>query len=426
MKASCRKLCSTPSRVIVALSGGVDSSVAAALAKQQTSNAVQALHMTNWNTQDDDSVPSCTSEQEWRDAQQVAAHLNLPITRQHLETAYWNYVFEPFVERIQQGMMGNPDIDCNVFIKFGALRDYCMDTYGPDVRLVTGHYARLWHREDDVDEDLQAALTHSDWLYDWADAQGRTAPLLLTAVDHSKDQTYFLAGCSTHQFSNVRFPLGNYYKTKSRNNSPTVRELASAHGLPTASKRDSMGICFVGKRKDGFRKFISEYLPTALEPVCFRDIDTDRVVGRTVHTSHASLYAIGQGVRISGASHRYFCVDHELSTNTVWVGAGTHHPALYADRLELECMEWMGRRAPPGAGIPVLCRIRHLQPLQRCEIHGNSVLFESAVRGIAAGQMAVLYDVTGVVCLGGSRIASRGASYAERGLALNHTTCNVA
>jgi tRNA U34 2-thiouridine synthase MnmA/TrmU len=566
----------TQPTVVVALSGGVDSSVAAALLKQRyasaigtngstgtigdssssnngqgqglASSTIAAIHMSNWNAtqHDDDSLDACSSEQDWKDAVAVAQHLQLPVQRVHFESTYWTLVFEPYLDQlipsnpmdmdmdtdtnsdsngtdrpnkdIGGSRMGNPDMLCNRFVKFGALRDYCLDKYGTDTLLATGHYARLWHRDSDEHNthtnthtdaapppaDVQQALDRSDsdladWLMDWGVMDGddgevdgvpssnrqQRPPILLSAVDTTKDQSYFLAACDADSLRNVLFPLGDLYKKQQQaidadaslqqqhgqvqqqeqqHQQPTVRKLAADMKLPTASKRESMGICFVGKRPGGFRSFVADFLPPATRNIDFVDVDTGAVVATSRQPEHASLYTIGQGAKLGGVSQKYFIVDREPENgNIVRVCAGTHHAALYADSLTV-AVHWMARNQAPrplrmktkkdgegegggGGEMRAQCRIRHLQPLVDCTIVATAttvvtkdrdsssggagtpaaspppattyqVHFDKPVRGITLGQTAVFYVADGLICLGGGPITERGATYFEQGLSL--------
>jgi tRNA U34 2-thiouridine synthase MnmA/TrmU len=485
--------------VVVALSGGVDSSVAAALLKQRynisdgsTSRegglpTITAIHMSNWNAtqHDDDTLEPCSSEQDWKDAVATAQHLDLPVSRVHFEAEYWTMVFEPYLDQLMDSVdsrMGNPDMLCNRFVKFGALRDFCLERYGADTLLATGHYARLWHRDETngapPPEDVQQALDRdtdlADWLLEWgviADGEldgvessnRQRPPILLSAADTTKDQSYFLAACDADSLRNVIFPLGDLHKKQAQDSSsehnedqqqqPTVRQLAAAMKLPTASKKESMGICFVGKRPGGFRNFVTDYLPPATNKIEFVDVDTDAVIATSPQPEHAALYTIGQGAKLSGFPIKYFCVDTEPDTNIVKVCAGTHHAALYANSLSV-AVHWMARNEAPRplrmekGEMRAQCRIRHLQPLVDCTIVATvtkdnkssdgsgtpasattsavattaattyQVHFDKPVRGITPGQTAVFYVADGLICLGGGPIVERGATYFEQGLAL--------
>lgn len=470
--------------MVVALSGGVDSSVVAALLLQEQLENIDIIHMSNWNStsQDDDSLnTSCSSEKDWLYVQEIAEQLNLPnVHRCYFESEYWNFVFEPFVQNLfHQNKMNNPDIDCNKYIKFGRLLEYLDQKYnGSNYTLATGHYARLWHRgtgnttalPDYIEDAVQRC--HDDdrgvdysWVWkSWGCQQynvDRAPPLLVSAIDQSKDQSYFLAGCTGDSFTNVTFPLGNYHKNNnyiqngnnnvtttsssstssndsSSNSNLTVREMAKEFNLPTATKRDSVGICFVGKRKGGFHTFVNNYLPIPKDRILFMDIETNRVMGLSEYPGHAVTYTIGQGAKMSGVFHKYFVVDKNIATNTVVLCPGTHHPSLYCDSLSIRVQDlnWMARKELPipllrshGNGnssnnnvtsMRALCRVRHLQPLVDCTIYMDYdkqmllVHFDKALRGVSPGQYTVFYILDGLICLGGGPIHERGLSYWDR------------
>jgi len=460
-----RTIVTRNNKIVIALSGGVDSSVAAALLMQQQQSQqpqqLTALHMSNWDTADDDSIRTCTSEQDWQDARNLAQHLKLDIHRVScLQSDYWVSVFEPFIQNLHQhGIMGNPDIACNTHVKFGALQNYIRKRYGTsapqkeDVKLATGHYARLWHNRL---QTVPACVEHAvqltndyetiDWLRHWGSSD---TPLLLAAADTSKDQSYFLSGCHAASLGNVLFPLGDYFKNNNPNDEvnqqPTVRQLAHDWNLPAATKRESMGICFVGKRRTGFASFVQDYLPAPpTKRLQFVDIDHQTILHRTDEPMHHVLYTIGQGAKLSGLSEKYFIVDHNHHLyshdsydifHTVTVCAGTHHPALYSDSFTVQSVHWMGGWPPPSSGSPsaaaaaatrirAQCRTRHLQPLVDCTIEWTTsatssstavaVYLDQPLRGLTIGQQAVFYTLSGTVCLGGGPIATRGPSYHEQ------------
>jgi len=533
--------------VVVAMSGGVDSSVAAALLlkkkrrvrreqQHEAFRVVAGVHMTNWNRddggdEDDDGSDDrnnsnnevCRNDRDWKDAEAAARCLGMPpLTRLYFDSEYWHGVFEPFLEDLVcRGRMGNPDVDCNRYVKFGALRRYVADKYGPDCWLATGHYARIWHgrrngNDDDDNDDirppeyLQRTFELNPRLADLLlfsgteegrqrSSRGRrsstttataTSPsgggdvtVLMAAADATKDQSYFLAGCSsTQHLSNVVFPLGDLYKKETRvaggqqhqqqlssnvfegattvfgvDGTRTVRQLARDFELPNADKRESMGICFVGNERGKFRSFVQgqrrqqrfageaeneNTITTWSKPLQFVDVDTGEVVSElpptteegTTQQSFAYGYTIGQGARIGGVSQKYFVTDLDVPGNRVFVCAGTHHPALYADVLYFP-MKWVVDDRDTLASwntlreLRVRSRIRHLQPLvdatlvlpgKGTTINSNNdgtglamLMFDRPVRGVTPGQMAVVYDYTGLVCLGGGPIERRGPTYRE-------------
>jgi tRNA-specific 2-thiouridylase len=295
----------------MAMSGGVDSSVAAYMLQKDPNNTLIGLFMSNWVVQDDDSVSSVSvsvgdhhqqqqqqqqrcSEADYNDAKRTCEHLHLPLHHASFAKEYWTTVFEPFVDAVASGLMTpNPDVDCNANIKFGTMKDYARQTLGAEW-IATGHYARLYHHNTTTTEQQQRpppqGVVLEDWMLDWSES-----PLLLAGVDKSKDQSYFLATVTGKALENVEFPVGNYYKTMRSTNStqPTVRQLALEAKLPTALKRESMGICFVGKRN--FPEFISQYLPEIPGPGVFVNVENSQVIGHHKGSWH---YTIGQGAKL--------------------------------------------------------------------------------------------------------------------------------
>jgi tRNA-specific 2-thiouridylase len=425
----------------------------------------------------------------------VAKHLELPYPIHHVsfQAEYWNGVFEPYLEQLTKSTTPNPDVDCNRYIKFGVLKDYLKERFQDDsVILATGHYARLWDRSipdnddddnnnnnNDDDDDicsnnrkmpdylhkafLQLRQNGSDcsssWLIDYIlDPSVAEYPVLMSARDRSKDQSYFLSRVPAKAFSNVLFPLGDLFKNVKTASpaaatttitSSSVRELAQEAKLPNATKKESMGICFVGKRKHG--TFVNDFIPdninnngnattTIIQCINVEDQTVIATLDGSDNTNFSSLrYAtIGQGAKLSGAALKWFVVDKQItilediddnSNNTttmriqLQVCPGTHHPALYSDTLYIQDFHWMmGGQPPPLPCKGVKCRIRHLQPLVDCEIEQENPSFyrirlSAPLRGIAPGQVCAIYaggKEGDLVCLGGGIIDRRGPSYWER------------
>lgn len=309
-------------KIAVAVSGGVDSSVAAYLLKESYgAKNVFGLHMSNWVTSDEESENNyCEqAERDATDAKHVCDKLGIDMHRVEFVSEYWNGVFEPFVKALSEQRMINPDVGCNTVVKFGVMRDYAMNRGAKYV--ATGHYARVWHRGnnkestifdngfeniDRIEDTIYSRISgmpEGEWISKWGinnknGSQKENSPLLLAGADLSKDQSYFLCNVNSMGLSNAIFPLGDLMKKNEMfekdvptgdidrgsngNNihganleSMSVRDIAINAGLSTASKKDSMGICFVGKRK--FADFISQYLPEDPEPGNFVDIDTGEV-----------------------------------------------------------------------------------------------------------------------------------------------------
>ncbi len=357
-------------RVVLGLSGGVDSAVAALLLREAGAD-VHALHMTNW--EDDDGY--CTSARDLQDARRVCEQLGIPLHHINFSAQYRDRVFAYFLDEYRAGRTPNPDVLCNREIKFGVFRDHAKRLGGE--LLATGHYART------------------------ADVAGRTA--LLTGIDPDKDQSYFLHAVEEAALAETVFPLGDRLKNE-------VRGIARDFGLDVFDKRDSTGICFIGERP--FRAFLESYLPAQPGPI--RALD-GRELGR-----HAGLmfYTLGQrqGLGIGGRADTgelpWYVVDKDLEANALVVDQG-ESPWLLSDRLRIVDVHWIGAR-PEGldSGLRVGAKIRYRQPEQAATITGSgdplAVTFEQPQRAAAPGQFAVFYD--GERCLGGGvieRILSR-------------------
>lgn len=354
-------------RVILGLSGGVDSAVAALLLKQHGAD-VQALHMTNW--EDDDGY--CTAARDLQDARQVCEQLQIPLHHVNFAAQYRDRVFKYFLEEYAAGRTPNPDVLCNREIKFGVFREYAGRLGGS--LIATGHYARVSTAGDE---------TH-----------------LLKAADKNKDQSYFLHAVSATAFGETVFPLGELQKQE-------VRSMAREYGLATYDKKDSTGICFIGERP--FREFLATFLPANPGPI--------RTLGGQTVGEHSGLmyYTLGQrqGLGIGGlrdaGDEPWYVVDKSLESNTLVVVQG-EHPRLYSDRIEIGAMSWIG--TPPGGldsaeGVSCHAKIRYRQKdqsccLQRIDTDRYAVTFATDQRSVAPGQYAVFY--AGERCLGGGVI----------------------
>src|SRR5215471_3714886 len=291
-------------RVIVGMSGGVDSSVAAWLLKEQ-GHEVVGLFMKNW--EDDDDEEYCTSRQDLIDAVSVADLIGIDIEAVNFSAEYKDRVFNSFLSEYQAGRTPNPDVLCNAEIKFKAFLDHALGV-GADW-IATGHYAKVTRAGDTC--------------------------ALLKATDNTKDQSYFLYRLNQAQLAKTLFPLGEWLKRD-------VRALARKLGLPNHAKRDSTGICFIGERP--FREFLMRYLPTAPGPM-------ETLDGRLVGTHQGLMYyTIGQrqGLGIGGPGEPWYVVSKDLEENGLVVVQGHDHPALFKDRLRATSASWISGTGPAG------------------------------------------------------------------------------
>src|SRR5436190_794785 len=361
-------------RVVVGLSGGVDSAVSAHLLKQQ-GHEVVGIFMKNWEDDDDDAY--CSSRQDFLDAASVADVLGIELEHVNFAADYKDRVFAEFLREYQAGRTPNPDVLCNAEIKFKAFLDQAM-RLGAD-KIATGHYARV--RERDGCHEL------------------------LKGRDPLKDQSYFLHRLNQAQLANTLFPVGELPKTE-------VRRIAAEIGLPNAKKKDSTGICFIGERP--FREFLNRYLANTPGPI--KD-DRGRVVGEHVGLS---FYTLGQrkGIGIGGLKPRgaakggsehapWFVARKNMAANTLYVVQGHDHPWLQSTALSADDASWVAGSAPPAALLAAKTRYRQSDAV--CEL-GDAADDAFALRfgdvqwAVTPGQSAVLYD--GEVCLGGGVIAS--------------------
>ena len=353
-------------RVVLGMSGGVDSSVAAYLLKEEGYDVV-GLFMKNWDDTDEHGV--CTATRDYEDVAAVAEQLEIPYYSVNFEKEYADRVFAYFLDAYRKGRTPTPDVMCNKEIKFKAFLDYAM-ALGADY-VAMGHYARVRR-----------------------DADGTTH--LLRGLDANKDQTYFLSQLRQHQLVKSLFPVGHMQKSE-------VRELAERLGLATAHKKDSTGICFIGERN--FNEFLSRYLPH--QPGKMKTLD-GKVMG-----THAGLmyYTIGQrhglGIGGGGASEEpWFVIGKDLATRTLYVGQGFHHPRLYSDSLRASELSFMTPEEKPRR-FTCTAKFRYRQADTAVEVErvgndGAQIMFAKPVRAVTPGQAVVLYD--GEECLGGGII----------------------
>ena len=351
-------------RVVVGMSGGVDSAVSAALLKEQGFDVV-GLYMSNWKETDPNGC--CTGEQDWTDVRYVCDKIGIPYYSVDFSKQYMDNVFKLFVEEYKKGRTPNPDVLCNREVKFGPFADFAREL-GADY-IATGHYCKVRH-----DGDMH---------------------YLLRAKDENKDQTYFLNQVSSHQLRDVIFPLGDLTK-------PEVRELALKFDIPVAKKKDSTGICFIGERN--FRQFLSQYIP-------MKDGDIVTQDGKVVGRHHGVyFYTLGQrrGLGIGGSAdgngERWFVLGKDVANNRLIVSQG-EDDILFKDGLVTEGFNFI--TPAPAKEFDCEVRIKHRQPLQRAHLsvldNGNTrIVFNEKQRAIAEGQYAVVYY--GDICLGGGVI----------------------
>lgn len=353
-------------RVVVGMSGGVDSSVTALLLKQQGYDVV-GVFMKNWDDTDEYGV--CTATEDYEDVAKVASEIGIPYYSINFEKEYWDRVFQYFLAEYKAGRTPNPDVMCNKEIKFKAFLDYAEELDADYIAM--GHYAQTRTDEN--------GLVH-----------------MLRGADGNKDQTYFLSQLSQAQLKKALFPIGGMQK-------PEVRAIAEAAGLATAKKKDSTGICFIGERN--FKQFLSTYLPAQPGKMMTAD-------GVDMGTHDGLMYyTIGQrsGLGIGGNSENsepWFVIGKDLAQNILYVGQGFNNPALMATSLAASDLSWFTGTAP-GQDFHCTAKFRYRQKDTGVTVHLNDdgtakVTFDVPVRAITPGQAVVFYD--GEECLGGGAI----------------------
>jgi tRNA-specific 2-thiouridylase len=392
-----------PQRVVVGLSGGVDSAVSAYLLKKQ-GHEVIGIFMKNWEDDDRPAVLSddplagssgdgyCTSNIDFVDAAAVADVLGIELEHVNFAAEYKDRVFAEFVREYQAGRTPNPDILCNAEIKFKSFLDHAMRLGAG--KIATGHYARVRHNAD----------------------TGRFE--LLKGLDPAKDQSYFLHRLNQAQLGKTLFPVGELHKTE-------VRRIAQEIGLPNAKKKDSTGICFIGERP--FREFLNRYISKAPGPI---KNDRGQTIGEHVGLS---FYTLGQrqglgigglkakGAELQAAKDRgqrgvgehapWFVARKDMDKNILWVVQGHDHPWLQSQALHAQDVSWCAGRAPAAGHYGSKARYRQADApcvLSGASAQGFDLQFPQAQWAVTPGQSAVLYD--GEVCLGGGVIASKAAA----------------
>ncbi|TAM61479.1 MAG: tRNA 2-thiouridine(34) synthase MnmA [Rhodanobacter sp.] len=360
-------------KVMLGISGGVDSSVAALLL-QQAGHQVEGLFMQNW--EEDERSGPCSTDADRKDAVAVCGRLGIPFHARNFAVEYWDGVFEHFLAEYRAGRTPNPDVLCNREIKFKTFLNEAR-ALGAE-KIATGHYARI-DRGDD----------------------GRYR--LLRAVDPGKDQTYFLHALGQQQLAATLFPVGDIEKSR-------VRELAREAMLPTQAKKDSTGICFIGERD--FRSFLAQYIPA--RPGEMRTPGGERIGEHqgVMYYTLGQRNGLGIGGRHGASGEAWYVVGKDVAANVLWVAQGGENRWLYSRRLQAESATWVAGAAP-AADFRCTARTRYRQHDQGCAVSvlGDrlEVRFDEPQRAVTPGQSVVLY--AGEVCLGGAVIAATDAPF---------------
>lgn len=350
-------------KVVIGMSGGVDSSVAAIKLKEQGYEVI-GLFMRNWDSlaNMEYDAPStsniCPQEEDYNDAKKVCDKLGIQLYRKDFVKEYWDYVFTYFLDELKHGRTPNPDIMCNKYIKFDMFRREAVKL-GADF-IATGHYARIENGK------------------------------LLRGVDDNKDQTYFLSQVSKEQLKNVLFPIGDMVKSD-------VRKIALDNGLITAKKKDSTGICFIGERN--FTKFLENYLPNT--PGDIVNIDTNEVIGKHIGLMY---YTIGQrkGLDIGGTKERMFVVGKDLNKNILYICIGEDNDYLLSDSCVIEDVNYLGTEKLTNCTAKFRYRQKDNPVSLEYLSDGNILVKYNNVKSVTPGQACVLYN--GEECLGGGII----------------------
>ena len=356
-------------RVVLGMSGGVDSSVAAILLKEQGYEVI-GVFMKNWEEKDDNG--NCMAEEDYKDVVTVAEQLDIPYYSVNFVKEYWDKVFTYFLDEYKKGRTPNPDVMCNKEIKFKAFLDYAIKL-GADY-VATGHYARIIHEEKD----------------------GKIKSVMLRGIDDNKDQTYFLCQLSQKQLEKVLFPIGEYTK-------PQIREIAEKYNLATAKKKDSTGICFIGERD--FNEFLSKYLPAKGGNI----VNTEgKILGKhngLMYYTIGQRQGIGIGNSKEGTGEPWFVVDKNLETNELIVTQGDRS-VLYSKGLIATDFNFINME---DMEFPLECTVkfRYRQSDSKATIkklpdEKYKVLFDEPQKAVTPGQIVVAYKDE--VCLGGGVI----------------------
>lgn len=357
-------------KVIVGISGGVDSAVSAYLLIQQGYD-VEGIFMQNWdsfvnNENYDNKKEKCDAQYEYEDALRICNHLGITLHKVNFVKEYWNDVFQKFLSDYKKGYTPNPDVLCNSYIKFGHLLQYVIKNFNCDY-IATGHYAGIEHNKS------------GDWL--------------TMATDENKDQTYFLCDLKPEQLKYCLFPLKNYKKDE-------VRKIAKDVGLPIWNKKDSTGICFIGERN--FKEFLNNYIPNKQGDII--DIETKEVIAK--HDG-VMFYTIGQNnnLKLSGMKYKYFVCDKDINKNILYVVREENKQKYLSSKsCIINNFNWIRK---PCGDKQIFVRFRHRQQLIMClkvEQHNDGIIiyYPSDTLSVTPGQYAVLYQDG--YCLGGGQI----------------------
>lgn len=352
-------------KVVIGMSGGVDSSVAAILLKEQGYDVI-GLFMRNWDSSLNNDILGnpdlgnhiCPQEQDYNDALEVCKKLEIPLYRVDFVKEYWDYVFRYFLDELKLGRTPNPDIMCNKYIKFDLFVKEAKKL-GADF-IATGHYARI--------------------------SDGK----LLRALDSNKDQTYFLSQLSNQQLENVLFPIGDLEKSE-------VRKIASKYNLITAKKKDSTGICFIGERN--FTNFLKNYLPN--QPGKIVNINTNEIIGEHIGLMY---YTIGQrrGIHIGGTEDKMFVVGKDLTKNILYIALGEENEYLFSDEAIIDTINWISKTKPFECTVKF--RYRQADIPVKVEYLDNEIIvkYPQKCKAVTPGQACVFY--LDEECLGGGII----------------------
>ncbi|KAG7496385.1 mitochondrial tRNA-specific 2-thiouridylase 1 [Solea senegalensis] len=383
--------------VVCAMSGGVDSSVAALLLKRR-GFSVTGVFMKNWDSLDESGV--CSTEKDCEDAYKVCRIIDIPFHQVSYVKEYWHEVFSYLLKEYEKGRTPNPDILCNKHIKFNHFHKYAINTLGADA-MATGHYARTSQEDEEVFQHTHTVSSTTPFRDRF---EIRNPVRMLKGADLLKDQTFFLSQISQDALRQTMFPLAGLTKD-------FVKKIAAQAGFDhVLKKKESMGICFIGERN--FENFILEYLEP--KPGNLVSIEDGTVKGK--HKGWFTL-TLGQRARIGGQKDAWFVVDKDITTGDVFVAPTTNHSSLFRDTMRTDRFHWLTVDPPPELVKTQMmdCHFRfiHQMPLTPCTVTLNMdgslwISLSQSIRALTPGQFAVLYK--GDECLGSGKIIQLGPS----------------